>query len=516
MKKYGTDPKLPNYARPEYVALADDLQLIADEMGGTRAMHDRSNVYIRKWGGEKRENYNIRRRCETFFEGFGRTLSAGVGMAFAKQPQIEWNAAEGVMTPHWDNIDGAGANGPVFLKRYTDVALRDGLAIILVDHPSPPSVDPSPDNPEGEVTGDMEEALNLRPMWRRYERSQAINWMVEVVDNAATLTQLTLVEEVAVRDGTFGVKPVVRYRDMRLVEAPGGGRIAGWTLYERSDETGVVADEFRIVGSGGFTNRNGDPATRLPVAIAYTGRSNGIMDATIPLLGVAWANLSHWQLSTSLRFNTEVAGLAQPTVIGQLVGELEIGPLVSVTVKEGGDFKWTEPQGTGLERLAGLVLEKLRQIASLGVSFLQSDTRAAETAEAKRLDATAENATLATAITGVEDSVNAALAIHAWYEGIEGEGVPTIEMSRDFESTAMAPDVMVAYVRAIKDAGLPVRIMLDAWQQGGRIAADRDLEELEFEMMAQAEAVREAEEAEAKAAAERLADVDADKQGAAA
>jgi hypothetical protein len=208
------------------------------------------------------------------------------------------------------------------------------------------------------------------------------------------------------------------------------------------------------------------------------------------LLGVAWANLAHWQLSTSLRFNSEVAGFAQPTVIGSLVADatsglqkLEIGPLVSVQVEAGGDFKWVEPAGTGLERLALLVLEKLRQIAALGVSFLMTDTRAAETAEAKRLDAAAENATLATAATGIQDAINLALEIHAWYLGIEKVGAPVLTISHDFESTTMAADIMQAYIAGMKE-GIPPRVLLEAWQQGGRIKEDEDLDKLESEINA--------------------------------
>lgn len=491
MKLYSTDDKLPNYARPEYIAREADLTLIADEMGGTRTMHARSQTYIRKWSAEKTANYNIRRCCETFFEGFGRTLSAAIGMLFAKAPSIEWNQSEAVVSPHWDNIDSAGANGPVFVKRFSEASLRDGLAIILVDHPAAPKVDKTADNPEGEVTGQMAETFNLRPIWSRYDRSQAINWMVETVNNKATLTQMTLVEAAAVRSGGFGIKSVIRYRDLRL-DMANGVRVATWTLRELVDHAGTNEASFKVVGNGTFTNKEGLAAASLPIAIAYAGRSNGPMDATIPLLGVAWANLAHWQLSTSLRFNSEVAGFAQPTVVGQLATDpktgnpmaLEIGPLVAVQVQEGGEFKWTEAAGTGLERLTLLVAEKLRQIAALGVSFLQTDTRAAETAEAKRLDATAENATLATAAQGIEDAVNLALEIHAWYVGIEKAGAPVISISRDYESTAMDPSTMAVYITAIRDAGLPIRILLEAWLAGGRLPPDTNIEALEMEMEA--------------------------------
>lgn len=499
MKHYGTDPNLPNYARPDYIAREPDLQLIADETGGTRTMHARSTTYIRKWSGEKVANYNIRRVCESFFEGFGRTLSAAVGMLFAKSPTIGWNQSEELMSPHWDNIDGAGNNGPVFVKRFSEAALRDGLSVIVVDHPSPPDGQ--------EVTGQLEERLNLRPMWRRYDRRDAINWLVEIVDNVATLTQVSLLESAMVRQGTFGTKAVLRYRDLRLEPQADGSRVATWVLRELV-EGNATSSSFNEIGRGTFRNKDGETRSTLPIAIAYTGRSDMPMDSAIPLLGVAWANLNHWQLSTSLRFNSEVAGLAQPTVIGEMAADpitgapqkLEIGPLVAVHMAAGGEFKWVEPSGSGLERLAVLVLEKLHQIAKLGMTFLQSDTRAAETAEAKRLDAAAENATLATAATGIQDAVNLALEQHAWYLGIEKADAPTLTISHDFEATTMAADIMTAYVQAVRDAGLPIRILLEAWQAAGRIGPDEDLALLENEMAAAARAIADQKAADAAAA----------------
>ena len=487
MRVYGTDPALPNFARPEYRDVLPDLKLIADQLGGTRAMHAASKQYIRQWGAEQDEHYNIRRKCEEYFGGYARTLSAAVGMLYAKAPGVEWNQSEAVLSPMWDNIDGAGNNGDVFLKRFSDAAIRDGLAILLTDHPGRP-VDPETGE-RVQLDGGNEDQFNLRPKWAMYGRAQAINWLDEVVDNQRALTLLVLHERAAVPDGRYGIKQVNRYRELRLIDAP-DGRQAGWVLWEQVDDAGDKPEHFKVVGSGTFRNRRGEAARLIPVGIAYTGRTDGIMQASIPLLAVAEANLGHWRLSTDLRFNTLVAAFAQPVWTGQLAADetgrrngYEVGPLVGVHMEAGGTFGWEEPAGTGLERLALLVLEKLRQIAAQGVSFLATDTRAAETAEAKRLDASAENATLATAATGIEDAANLGTEHLAWFLGVEKKDAPVITLSRDFESTTMSSDVMTAYVRGIKDAGLPARILLSAWQSGGRIGQDEDLDEIEMEML---------------------------------
>ena len=130
-------------------------------------------------------------------------------------------------------------------------------------------------------------------------------------------------------------------------------------------------------------------------------------------------------------------------------------------------------------------------MAAQGMSFLAKDKRVQETAEAKRLDATAENASLATAAQGIDDAVNKALEYHAWFLGEDDGETPVFTLNRDFEATVMDSAVMLAYVGAVANAGFPPRLLLEAWKDGGRIAPEVDLEELEFEMMAQQAAIEE-------------------------
>jgi hypothetical protein len=501
-----SDPNLPNYTRPEAMAVRDDLTLLSDELAGTRRMWAQSQAakYIRKWADEKQAVYDIRRICETFFEGLGRVLSAAVGMLFAKPPQIDWRTSEAAMKPDWENLDNQGTAGEVLVKRFADMAVRDGLATILVDHPTMPK--DANGNPIT-LTAEQEAAFGLHPRWGLYARAAAINWFDDTVQNKRILTDLILEEATVKRMGRFGVTAVRRYRHLTLQAGP-----AAWLLYEETKEAGQGG--FRTVASGVFKNREGETRDTLPVAIAYTGRTTGPMDATIPLMGVAWANLAHWQMSTNLRFYRDLCAFPQAVVVGELAqelgaagaampGKVRVGPMAVVHLKgDGATFDWKGPPTEAFTPLENGVKEKLEQIGQLGMAFLVSDTRAAETAAAKQLDATAENSTLSTARQGIQDAVNLALEIHAWFRGIAKADAPTITINNDFDNTVMDPQSMLAYVTAFKDAGLPIRLLLEAWQRGGRIPVDTDLDELEAEMTANAEAVaqqRAQAEADAKA-----------------
>jgi hypothetical protein len=57
-----------------------------------------------------------------------------------------------------------------------------------------------------------------------------------------------------------------------------------------------------------------------------------------------------------------------------------------------------------------------------------------------------------------------------------------VTVPTNFEEMSLDPQEMTAYVSAVRDAGLPVRILLSAWQEGGRIPADVDIDALADEM----------------------------------
>jgi hypothetical protein len=233
-----------------------------------------------------------------------------------------------------------------------------------------------------------------------------------------------------------------------------------------------------------------------------------------PLLGVAYSNLGHWRKSSAVTFYEDLCALPQPTVIGEIPptqseinqgitqGSIKIGPMVVVRLKEGGEFKFTELAGTSLDQLKSSIEAKVKQMAAQGMSFLMKDRAdAQETAEAKRLDANAENSTLATCAQGIDDCVNLAWQHHAWFEGVsvtetqdgQSKSVPVFSLSREYEEMQMDPAVMLAYIQAVTQLKLPVKVVLEMWKAGGRLPDDVDVEELDSLMEAAIEEARQAQ-----------------------
>lgn len=487
-----TDASKPSYTRPEVIEAQADLTLIHDLLGGPRAMWDKSTTYIRKWTDEETDVYTIRRLCEPVADLFGRTLSASVGKLFAKPPKHEAATQEEAFRAQWENVDAAGTKGDVAAKEFASDCIADGFAVILVDHTKPPA--------GLVVTAANEATLGLRPTFAFYARESVVSWRTAVIDNVEVLTQLVLYECAEAPVGEFGVASVNYYRELRVA-----GGVASWVLWrapEKPDQP-FIAEDF-----GTFTNRAGKTRSTLPIAVGYAGRKEAPFVAAPPLRGVAYANLAHWRVATELTFGSQVAAIEQPVVNGQLLnedgtagGRLKIGWLTAVQTEAEGQFGFAGPSGSGLDQLAKRKVEKEQEIAAMGLSFISRDTRAAETAEAKRLDAAAEDSTLATAAQGIEDALNLAREHEAWYMGVPKAEAPTVTLNRDYESTVLSPEQANAIAALVKE-GMPIRVAVQTLVTGGFLKAEESEVEdivMEWEAGAADKAAR-AEEARDDAA----------------
>lgn len=497
-----TDPNLPSYQRPERAAIQKELDLMDDLIAGTPRMHAKASTYIYKWVDEKPKVYAIRSKIENCFEGLGRTLSAATGMLYAQPPAMTWNASEAAMSPDWDDIDGNGTAGPVYMKRFGEKALRDGLCVNLVDHTPPP---------EGVevVTTKVAETFNLRPTWAMYERRQVLSWREGKINNKKTLTRIVFHECGMADEGEYGVKLVHRFRKLSLVLTPDGWQ-AIWSLHELRGE-GTRIEDYAPIAMGVFKNYKGEVASFLPVSVAYAGRTDATLTASMPLLGVAYANLAHYQQSTDLRFYRALCAFPQRKIKGELAKikgpngdmvavKIPSGPMAVLHLAKDAEASWDELEGKSMDQLEKGITEKLSQIGQMGLAFLVPQTRMAETAEAKRIDSVAQNATLSTAGQAIEDAGNLSLEHHAWFRGIEKKDAPRMALTKEFEKPVMDAQTMTAWATVHEKTGWPIEEIVHEFKVKGLLPADADEEEIVARMMVNLEARRKQKELEAEQA----------------
>jgi len=142
------------------------------------------------------------------------------------------------------------------------------------------------------------------------------------------------------------------------------------------------------------------------------------------------------------------------------------------------DAKYVSHDGASLGSCKQALDDLKSDMGTLGLAMLAPQKRAAETAEAKRLDKSTSDAPLAVTARGLQDALEQALQLHARYYGLDSGGA--VEVNRDFEGLLMEAPVMQAFAQLV-NAGFPPWLVLEELQRGGRIADDADLEGLATE-----------------------------------
>ncbi len=448
----------PNWIHPKASAVAPDLKLIDDLLSGTRQMQLNRATYLPKYEDETEGEY--RKRSEAVanvYGGFKRILQASVGMLFSAPAKLV--DADAAIEEHWQDLDRQGMRGDVFCRHRAFDAIAAGIGVLLVDHPP---------RPDGVVTAATERELALRPYWVGYKRQHVVNWRVGRVAGRPMLTAITLREQVETEDDDVGIVSTARLRELQLTEQG-----AQWRVHNEIDGEWVAGPW------GTFTTTSGAPLRRLPIAIGYVGQKAGPLEAEIPLLPVAEANVDLWRLETNTRYLEDRTCFPQPHVAGELAPDpvtkvpptvLKLGPGQVVVTTPGSTFSFVEVRGESLNQLRESAREKKKAMAELGLSFLMHEGRQ-ETARAKQIDASSEQATLKSAAVGLTDWYNEALAIHAAYLEVPA---PTMQLSPSFDALQLDPQFIQALGVARKSGIIRGETAVRILQRGGLVPEDID------------------------------------------
>ncbi|MCH7876208.1 MAG: DUF4055 domain-containing protein [Gemmatimonadetes bacterium] len=219
----------------------------------------------------------------------------------------------------------------------------------------------------------------------------------------------------------------------------------GWQLLEVTPRR-VVSE----VARGLYRNQ-----TEIPLAEIVTSGRKSIFDSTPPLLDLALLNIAHYQAwsdqATSIHMtNVPILFMAG---FGKDDGPVVIGANAAVT-SENPDAKlaYISHDGRALDSSRQALEDIKSDMGTLGIAMLAPQKRAAETAEAKRLDKATSDSKLGTAARGLQDGLERALGFHARYLKLEDGG--SIEINRDFEGLLLDAPVMTAYAK-LAEAGFP-------------------------------------------------------------
>lgn len=376
-----SDVATPNAA---WHAMAPDWELIADLLGGTRAMRAAGERWLPREPKESLEAYRIRLSRTVLFNGLGRAIQTLSGKPFAK-PVTLADGADPRLRALCHDLDLGGRDLTTFARDVLRAALTDGVTHILVDYPEAAAL--------GETLHD-ERVRGARPYFVHIPARDLIGWQV---DRAGRLERVRIRETVSEREGTWGEAAVPQIR----VLEPGL-----WSVWRRP--RGREDAPWRRMAGGRTTLEH------IPLVSIYAGRT-GFLIARPPLIDLAWLNLAHWQSSSDQRHILHVARVPILFARNLKVGEdgVEIGPNRLIQGDgDGADLRYVEHSGAAIAAGRQDLADLEDRMAVMGLDLLVGRSGGV-TATERAIDAARSDSALTGLVREVEDGLSRAFALAA-------------------------------------------------------------------------------------------------------
>ena len=365
-------------------AMAPELDLIADLMGGTAAMRRAGQRWLPREANESWTAWRARLHRSVLFNGMSRTVQALAGRPFARPVALA--DANPALTSLAASVDGAGMAVGAFASMVLRALLTDGLVHILVDRPRHGGPPYFVLVPAAQLIGARRDAEGLTDIRIREGHARAL--------------------------GRFGEEAVeaVRFisrRDWSLWHA---GR-RGWHVTEQGQH------DFGEV-----------PLVTLNAA------PTGFMRARSPLIDLAWLNLAHWQSASDQRHILHVARV--PVLFGRALqvadGEIEIGPNRLILADDpAAELRFVEHSGAAIAAGRQDLIDLEDRMAVLGLDMLRH--RPGETtATGRAIDAAQTHAALNGIVQTLEDGLGRAFRLAAGLIGYDAQAAGRIVISRQF------------------------------------------------------------------------------------
>lgn len=444
----------PDYTSKAYDRMKPDLDVMRDVVKGSRHLKAKGTKYLPQHAKEEGPDYRVRLANSVLFNGTERTVEGLTGMVFRRDPVLQDVPAR--ISEHLENVDNAGTHFDVFAKTVFADALEAGHACILVEVPE--VARPA----DRQLTDAEEAALGVRPYWCHYAKEDILSWRTEVVAGRTLLSQLVLREPVLEDDGGYGEKKVVYYRVLRR-----GSEGVTWQRLRIDDDTKKT---IIVEGSGMVTNQD-----EIPFVVVY-GKKTELLESRPPLLDLAETNLAHYRLLSDHLYKLHLCNLP----VGVLKGvdpetDITVGPNSWLKLPDPNmGFSWESPDGSTFSDNQEQLREFKADMAALGLSMLQVETRQAETATAKRIDKAESDSDLATAARSLQDALEKALEYHGNFMRIDTAG--SVQINRDFENLPMTPEEIREWRESVAAGQYSVDTMWSVMAERGALPDDFDPE----------------------------------------
>lgn len=432
---------------PDYQFYSPKWRLVRDAVEGESAVKRMPERYLPEFVPSDPERYRRYLQRAYFLGVTGRSRAAMTGMVFRKDPTME--IPEQLQELVF-NADGSGQSLEQISKHALGSLLDTGRHCLLVDYPTI----------EDSIDFETEQNIGARPLILSYNAEALINWKHELINGRRVLTLAVLVELVHDEKNEFDHNVVENYRVLRLRD--------GVYTQQRYDDGGQpMGPEITPRRAGG------EPFDHIPLHIVGSQDNTPDVDDP-PLYDLAVVNLAHYRNTADLEEAGFICG--QPTLhldVGDTTADefsannpngVQLGSRTGVVTK-GGSMQLVQAEERSL--LVQLKERKEAEMVAIGARMIQRNGPA-ETAEAARINASAETSTLDQIVENLSYAITSALMDAALFVGLQQDAIESIrfDLNKDFWETSLDAQQIMALIQ-LGDVGIISRsLQRDAIRKG--------------------------------------------------
>ena len=409
--------------------------------GGIEAMRAAGETYLPRWEGEQRRVYETRRRTAKLTNVFMDVLESLAAQPFKEPVRMEDDASPDLIDFAM-NVDATGRTLHDFALAAFMLALRDGVAWVIVDYPD--------SMPAGSVPRTVadERAMGLRPYWSLYGALDVIDVETVTWMGKERVLSMRLRETETGRDG-YATTATERIRILRDAFPAGGVTSETWI---KTEEKWVMETEPADLTIGTI------PA--VPVLLGH--RIGQTWRVKPPLRAACDLQIELYQEENALKNIRTMSAFPMLAIHGTSPPEGGDGAPSPMTVGPGqvlysgtdGSIGYVEPSASSLNFLKESRRDTEKEIRELGRQPLTAQSGNL-TAITTAVAAEKANCALAAWAGTMSHALDLMLEVTAEWMGVD-DPVTGVKVFDNFDA-GMSDDASLAQVIAMQNAGIVSR-----------------------------------------------------------
>jgi hypothetical protein len=453
---------------PEYIKAMKRWRLCRDAVEGEDAVRARGTEYLPKPNGQDVDDYTMYSNRASYTNATGRAQDGLEGLIYRKKPTTTLPEKLAAIKA---DITTTGLSLDELAKEATHEVLITGRGGLLAEYPT---VEPVANRTKADVEDNGE-----RSYLTFYPTEDILNWSEGVIKNKKQLTSVKVREwiekSVSVADAATAYQELIR-----VIRLNTNGLCEQLVYNEGIGHNPIIlpiiinSKQLDYIPFWFIGTVDTSPKVRRP-----------------PVYDIAVKNIHHFQLSADRRNALHWADSPTPVIIGALVSKdgspveaVRLGSSTVLNLAQGGEAKYLEFQGNGLNPTKEQMNEDMSEMAILLSRILASDSKGAEAAETAAIHRAGENAVLAAIANAISTAFTKALTAIAEWEGVDivKEEI-SYRLNTNFYPTPMTSQMLIALTNSlITGKGITPEEFYDALVAGDVVRPDKTFDQHKEEL----------------------------------